>query len=183
MDIFIAGILGIASLVIYPFVALAIKIEDGGDVFIRQNRIGKGGKTISMFKFRSMKTSDGGKWVTEGDNRITRVGKFIRASRIDELPQLWSVVKGDMSLIGPRPDIYDLGVKLSEEIPHYRIRSLVAPGLSGWAQIRQELPPQSLEETKVRLSYDFYYVKSRSILLDLKIALQTIKTLLMRVGK
>jgi len=183
MDVVIAGTLGVLSLVVYPFVALAIKIEDKGDVFIRQNRIGRGGKTISMLKFRSMKSSDGGKWVVAGDNRITRVGKFIRASRIDELPQLWSVVKGDMSLIGPRPDIYDLGVKLSEEIPYYRIRSLVAPGLSGWAQIRQEFPPQSLEETKIRLSYDFYYVKSRSITLDLKIALQTIKTLLMRVGK
>ena len=136
-----------------------------------------------MLKFRSMKASDGGKWVTAGDNRITRVGKFIRASRIDELPQLWSVVRGDMSLIGPRPDINDLGVKLSEEIPYYKIRNLVAPGLSGWAQIRQELPPQSLEETKIRLAYDFYYVKRRSITLDLKIALQTIKTLLMRVGK
>jgi len=183
MDVIVALILGIISLVVYPFVALAIKLEDKGDVFVRQNRIGKGGKIISMLKFRSMKASDGGKWVTAGDNRITRVGKFIRASRIDELPQLWSVVRGDMSLIGPRPDINDLGVKLSEEIPYYKIRNLVAPGLSGWAQIRQELPPQSLEETKIRLAYDFYYVKRRSITLDLKIALQTIKTLLMRVGK
>lgn len=183
MDLFIAIILGIISLVFYPFVWIAIKSEDRGPVFIMQERVGRDGKIIRIPKFRSMKSSDKGVWVTEGDNRITRVGKILRQTRIDELPQLWSVIKGDMSLVGPRPDIYDLGMKLSAEIPYYNLRNLIKPGLSGWAQIRQELPPQSLEETKMRLAYDFYYIKNRSLLLDLKIALQTIATLASRVGK
>jgi exopolysaccharide biosynthesis polyprenyl glycosylphosphotransferase len=182
MDILIAGLLGVVVIPFFPFVVLAIKIEDGGDAFISQKRIGKNNSLINIFKFRSMNISDGGKWVSDGDNRITKVGSFLRKSRIDELPQLWNVIKGDMSLIGPRPDIYDLGMKLSKEIPYYTIRSIIKPGLSGWAQIRQDLPPQSLEETKMRLSYDFYYIKNRSFLLDLKIALKTIKTLLSRMG-
>lgn len=183
MDIVIALPLALLSFILYPFVALAIKLDDGGPIFIVQERIGKENKIIRIPKFRSMKSSDKGLWVKESDDRITRVGRFLRRSRIDELPQLLSVIKGDLSLVGPRPDIYDLGMKLSREIPYYSVRSLIHPGLSGWAQIRQENPPQSLEETKMRLAYDFYYIKHRSFFLDLKIALQTIRTLLSRAGK
>jgi exopolysaccharide biosynthesis polyprenyl glycosylphosphotransferase len=183
MDFTLAGVGSLVSLVVYPFVYVAIKLDDMGPVFVVQERIGKDNKVIKLLKFRSMRASDKGVWVKEGDDRITRVGKFIRKTRIDELPQLFSVVKGDMSLVGPRPDIYDLGLKLSEEIPYYTLRTIIKPGLSGWAQIRQELPPQSLEETKVRLAYDFYYIKHRSLFLDIKIALQTIATLLSRSGK
>jgi exopolysaccharide biosynthesis polyprenyl glycosylphosphotransferase len=183
MDILIALPLSLISFILYPFVALAIKIEDRGPIFIVQERIGKENKIIKIPKFRSMKTSDKGLWVVEKDDRITKVGKVLRRMRIDELPQLLSVIKGDLSLVGPRPDIYDLGMKLSREIPYYSVRSLIHPGLSGWAQIRQENPPQSLEETKMRLAYDFYYIKHRSFFLDLKIALQTIRTLLSRAGK
>ncbi|MBU1558085.1 sugar transferase, partial [Patescibacteria group bacterium] len=171
------------SLILYPFVFVAIKIEGGGPVFITQERIGQGNKIIKMVKFRSMKVNDSGVWPTEEDQRITKVGKFIRKTRIDELPQLWNILKGDISLIGPRPDIIDLGKKLTKEIPYYTIRNLVKPGLSGWAQIKQDVPPHSIEETKVRLTYDLYYVKNRSFLLDFKIALKTIKTLLSRAGK
>lgn len=183
MDFCIALALGLASLVFYPFVFIAIKLEDGGPVFIIQERIGKDNKIIRIPKFRSMRSSDKGVWVKENDNRITKVGKILRMTRIDELPQLFSVVKGDMSLVGPRPDIRDLGEKLSQEIPYYNVRTIIKPGLSGWAQIRQELPPQSLEETKMRLAYDFYYIKNRSLLLDLKIAMQTVATLASRGGK
>ena len=183
MDLIIAIPLALISFILYPFVASAIKLDDKGPVFVIQERIGKENKIIRIPKFRSMKSSDKGLWVKEADDRITRVGRFLRRSRIDELPQLLSVIKGDLSLVGPRPDIYDLGMKLSREIPYYTVRSLISPGLSGWAQIRQEDPPQSVEETKIRLSYDFYYIKHRSFFLDLKIALQTIRTLLMRVGK
>ena len=183
MDFFVALVLALVSFIFYPFIALAIKIDDGGPIFIIQERMGKDNKIIKILKFRSMKSSDGGVWVKEADNRITRVGKFLRRSRIDEVPQLLSVIKGDLSLVGPRPDIRDLGLKLSKEIPYYTVRYLIHPGLSGWAQIRQENPPQSLEETKMRLAYDFYYIKNRSFFLDLKIALQTIRTLLSRVGK
>ncbi|MDD5152858.1 MAG: sugar transferase [Candidatus Pacebacteria bacterium] len=182
MDIVIAGVLGIISLVLYPFVILAIKLEDGGPAFITQERIGKGNRLMKLMKFRSMKKNDLGVWPTEGDVSITKVGGFLRKSRIDELPQLWNVVKGDLSLIGPRPDIIDLGKTLAKEIPYYTVRNLIKPGLSGWAQIKQDLPPHSLAETKLRLSYDLYYIKNRSFVLDLTIALKTIKVLLSRKG-
>ena len=183
MDIIIAFPLGLLSLVVYPLVYLAIKLDDGGPAFIIQERVGKDNKIIRIPKFRTMRTTDSGIWVKEHDDRITRVGAFLRKSRIDELPQLFSVVRGDLSLVGPRPDIYDLGMKLSKEIPYYTVRNIIKPGLSGWAQTRQKLPPQSLEETKMRLAYDFYYIKHRSLLIDLKIALQTVATLLSRAGK
>jgi exopolysaccharide biosynthesis polyprenyl glycosylphosphotransferase len=183
MDILVALVGGIISLVIYPFVAMAILFEDGAPIFIRQERIGKNNQIIGMYKFRSMKTNDGGRWVIEGDSRITHVGKFLRRSRIDELPQLWNVVRGDISLIGPRPDIKDLGLQLSKQIPYYTVRNIIKPGLSGWAQIRQDVPPQSVEETRLRLAYDLYYIKNRSFVLDVKIILKTIKILIMRAGK
>jgi exopolysaccharide biosynthesis polyprenyl glycosylphosphotransferase len=182
-DLFFSIFFGFFSLILYPFVYIAIKIEDGGQVFILQERIGKSGKIIKIPKFRSMNVSDGGKWVEKNDQRITKVGKFIRKTRIDELPQLFSIIKGDMSLIGPRPDIYNLGVDLISKIPYYSIRNIIKPGLSGWAQIRQDVVPQSFEETRDRLSYDLYYVKNRSLFLDLKIALRTIQILLSRTGK
>jgi len=182
MDISVASVLGFISLVFYPFVLVAVKIEDGGPIFIVQERIGRGNKIIKMVKFRSMKASDSGVWLTEGDDRVTKVGRILRKTRIDELPQLWNILKGDISLIGPRPDIIDLGKKLTSEIPYYTIRNLVKPGLSGWAQIKQVNPPQSVAETKLRLSYDLYYIKNRSFILDFKIALKTIKTLLSRTG-
>jgi lipopolysaccharide/colanic/teichoic acid biosynthesis glycosyltransferase len=182
VEIIIAFVLAILTAVITPFVALAIKIEDHGPVFIIQRRIGKGGKVVLLPKFRSMKSSDTGKWLEANDNRVTRVGYFIRKTRIDELPQIFSVLKGDLSLIGPRPDIENLGRDLEKQLPFYRTRHLVAPGLSGWAQIKQELPPQSIEETRLRLSYDLYYVKNRSLILDLAIALRTIAILLSRKG-
>ncbi|MDO8493037.1 MAG: sugar transferase [bacterium] len=182
MDIVASLIIGLVSLPLYPLVWLAIKIDDGGPVFIVQDRIGQGNKIMKIIKFRSMTASDSGKWVVKDDNRITRVGKFLRKSRIDELPQLLNILRGDLSLIGPRPDITDLGLKLREEIPYYTMRNLIKPGLSGWAQIHQDLPPQSVEETKERLAYDFYYLKNRSFVLDMQIALKTIKTLLSRAG-
>jgi lipopolysaccharide/colanic/teichoic acid biosynthesis glycosyltransferase len=182
IEIVIALILSILTAIISPLVALAIKIEDGGSVFITQRRIGKEGKVVLLPKFRSMKSSDGGKWLKANDDRVTKVGRFLRKTRIDELPQVFSVLKGDLSLIGPRPDIEDLGRELENQLPFYRTRHLVAPGLSGWAQINQDLPPQSLEETRLRLSYDLYYIKNRSLVLDLVIALRTITILLSRKG-
>lgn len=183
MDIGIAGVLGMVSLMVYPFVIFAIWFEDRGSPFIVQERIGQGSKAIKLIKFRSMRVSDGGVWPTENDDRITKTGAFIRKTRIDELPQLWNVVKGDISLIGPRPDIVDLFKKLSDQVPYYTIRNIVKPGLSGWAQTHQEIPPHSIEETKTRLAYDLYYIKNRSFWLDVKIGLQTIKTLISRTGR
>ncbi|OHA80473.1 MAG: hypothetical protein A2675_03945 [Candidatus Yonathbacteria bacterium RIFCSPHIGHO2_01_FULL_51_10] len=182
MDVVVAFVGGTASLVVYPFVALAIKIEDGGPLFVTQERVGQGNRPIHLIKFRSMRASDSGAWLVEGDSRVTRVGRVLRKTRIDELPQLWNVVRGDISLIGPRPDIIGLGSTLAKEISYYNIRYLIKPGLSGWAQIKQDLPPQSVEESKLRLAYDLFYIKNRSLFLDFKIALKTIKILLSRKG-
>jgi lipopolysaccharide/colanic/teichoic acid biosynthesis glycosyltransferase len=188
MDVVISLPLLAVSAIFFPFVALAIKLDSPGPVFINQERFGQNNRLIKLVKFRSMERNEHDKWVGEGDNRVTRVGKFVRNTRIDELPQLWNVLKGDISLIGPRPDITGLGKKLQEEIPYYNVRNVVRPGLSGWAQINQQyekgnISPQSIEETKIRLSYDLYYIKNRSFLLDLQIALRTIKTLASRVGR
>lgn len=187
MDIALAMVLGTISLLVYPFVALAIKLEDGGDVFITQERVGLRNKKIFIKKFRSMSRNDQG--VYSGgrleENRVTKVGAFLRRSRIDELPQIWNALKGDISFIGPRPELPALVARYEEEIPYYGVRHSIKPGLSGWAQIYQENHPhhkEAVNETKEKLSFDLYYIKERSLILDLKIALKTIKTLLSRVG-
>jgi len=187
MDITLSLILGIISLVFYPFVILAIKIEDGGPIFISQERVGKGNKALRIYKFRSMRRNDHGDYKSNQSesNEVTRVGAFLRKSRIDELPQLWNVLTGDISLIGPRPELPSLTRVYEKEIPFYNVRHIIKPGLSGWAQIHQENHPhhkEAVSETKEKLTYDLYYIKERSFLLDLKIALKTIKTLLSRVG-
>jgi exopolysaccharide biosynthesis polyprenyl glycosylphosphotransferase len=187
MDMILSFILGILSLVVYPFVILAIKVEDGGPAFITFDRVGKNNLPIKILKFRSMTGNDQGVYGEDGKTqlKVTRVGRFLRTSRIDELPQLWNVLFGNISLIGPRPELPALVKKYEEEIPYYNIRHLIKPGLSGWAQIYQENHPhhgEAVTETKEKLSYDLYYIKNRSFILDLKIALKTIKTLLSRVG-
>ncbi len=171
-------------LIMHPFIVFFIKREDSGDVFVKQKRLGSHGKYIYLYKYRTMTYSDNGKWVNDNDNnnKVTSIGYILRKSRIDELPQLLSILKGEISLIGPRPDIIDLGEKLTNEIPFYLIRYAIKPGLSGWAQIMQDKPPQTTEETRVRLQYDLYYIKNRSLILDIIIILRTIRTLLSRTG-
>jgi exopolysaccharide biosynthesis polyprenyl glycosylphosphotransferase len=184
MDVAVALVLGVVSLVLVPFIMLAIWLDDRGVAFIVQERVGQGGRRFNLIKFRSMtRNEDRGGWVGETDNKVTRVGAFLRKTRLDELPQLYNVLRGDMSLIGPRPDIIGNFERLSKEVPYYTIRNVVKPGLSGWAQTHQDIVPQSTEETKERLAYDLYYIKNRSFILDIKIALQTIGTLLSRVGR
>jgi exopolysaccharide biosynthesis polyprenyl glycosylphosphotransferase len=188
MDITLSLILGVISLVVYPFVIAAIKLDDGGKIFITQERTGKNNKPIRIVKFRSMTDNDEGKYGEGGRTalEVTKIGKFLRNSRIDELPQLWNVIKGDLSLIGPRPELPSLAKRYEEEISYYNVRHVIKPGLSGWAQIYQENHPhhgEAVLETKEKLAYDLYYVKNRSVLLDLKIALRTIQTLFSRVGK
>jgi exopolysaccharide biosynthesis polyprenyl glycosylphosphotransferase len=177
MDIVLASIAGVISLVFYPFVFVFIKLDDKGSIFFEQERIGKNNKIIKVEKFRTMKEN--------GSKEITKVGKWLRKLRIDELPQLWSVFKGDMSMIGPRPEIPALVKNYEEKIPYYDIRHLIKPGLSGWAQLYHTDPPKVVadaEKTRRKLSYDLYYIKNRSFMLDLKIALKTIKALLSRSG-
>jgi exopolysaccharide biosynthesis polyprenyl glycosylphosphotransferase len=185
MDIVISFFLGIISLVFYPFVYLAIKLDDGGSTFIFQERIGQNSQNIQIVKFRTMSVDDTGEGDADRHQKITRIGRFLRASRIDELPQLWNVFKGDISLIGPRPELPALVKLYEKEISFYNIRHLIKPGLSGWAQIYHKTPPKfatDYDQTKTKLSYDLFYIKNRSFWLDIKIALKTIKTLLSKSG-
>lgn len=184
VDICVSIPLALPSIFLVMGAAVLIKLETRGPVFITQTRLGKFGKRIKLLKLRTMTQSDTGKWLKESDNqnKVTKVGYFLRKSRIDELPQLLNILKGELSLIGPRPDLEGFVSLLEEAIPYYNLRYTVTPGLSGWAQINQEKPPQSVEETRERLAYDLYYVKHRSIALDLYIGFKTIKTLLSRTG-
>lgn len=188
VDIIGALVLGAGSLVLYPFVWLAIKLDDGGPLFITQDRVGEGQRPIHIGKFRTMEgaTSDVGHEALKSTKQVTRVGKFLRDSRIDELPQLWSVLRGRQSLIGPRPELPALTEVYSEKIPHYAARFIVKPGLSGWAQIHHQEHPHhetDIQQTRVKLGYDLYYIKHRSVFLDMLIALRTVQILLSRVGK
>ncbi len=182
MDFLLSLLLFVCSLLLYPFVFLAIKLDDGGPIFYVPERIGEGNKPMHIYKFRTMSTMDEGKQLGENKDRITQVGNILRKTRIDELPQLWNVLRGDLSLIGPRPEFPGLVALYHEQIPYYNMRHLVKPGLSGWAQVHHDKPPHTLEETKEKLAYDLYYLKNRSLALDMKIALKTIKTLLSRTG-
>lgn len=181
LDTLITVVVGIPSILIYPFVIIAIKIEDGGKIFICQERVGERNAIVILYKFRTMTFAEKeGAWIGESENKITKVGKILRKTRIDELPQLFNVLRGDLSLIGPRPEIIGIQEKIKKEIPHYNLRYWVKPGLSGWAQIKQEyqkgnISPQSVEESRRKLEYDLYYIKNRSLVLDLIIALRTIK--------
>jgi lipopolysaccharide/colanic/teichoic acid biosynthesis glycosyltransferase len=178
IDILIVLPLIILSLPIYVFLFPFIS----SPFLIKQERIGQNGKIIKVTKIRTMKVDDKGKWLQEGDNRVTKIGKLLRATHLDEIPQFFSILKGDLSLTGPRPDIVDLGVHLENEIPYYAMRRLVRPGLSGWGQIKQEAPPQSVEESKKRLQYDFYYISHRSFFLDLKIIIRTLRVIFFGKG-
>ncbi len=188
MDIVVAAFAGVISLIVYPFIWASIKIEDKGPVFIVQERIGKNGKRIGIAKFRSMTADDGGSYADNGGKsklEVTRTGRFTRLTRVDELPQLWSVLKGDQSLIGPRPELPALADVYEKEIPYYNARHLIKPGLSGWAQIYHRAHPHhgvSIGDTRDKLSYDLYYIKHRSLMLDLRIALQTAKAIISRQG-
>ncbi len=185
MDVVLSLVLGVLSLAFYPFVFLAIKFDDAGAIFSIQERVGKNNQPIKLYKFRTMtKSNDGGKWGKENDNIITRVGSFLRKTRIDELPQLWNVLLGDISIIGPRPEFAEPVALYEKQVPYYNIRHLIKPGLSGWAQIYGEHPHHGTDvsKTKNKLSYDLYYIKNRSFILDLKIALRTVKTFVSRTG-
>jgi exopolysaccharide biosynthesis polyprenyl glycosylphosphotransferase len=183
IDIALASLAFIVSLAFYPFVAFAIKLEDGGQVVISMPRVGEGGRVFNFYKFRSMSGNDRGQYGLGGTSKlhVTRVGKFLRASHIDELPQLWNVLKGDLSLVGPRPEFPPLVEVYEREIPYYGMRHLIKPGLSGWAQLYYHNDPHhgtDVEATRMKLSYDLYYLKHRSLALDLTIVLKTVRRIL-----
>ena len=185
--------LGVGFCIILPFIYAAMRLEgDKGPLFIAQERIGQHNKPVTVYKVRTMteNRSASATWTTEDaqeGNRVTKVGNILRKISVDEIPQVWTILKGDMSLIGPRNDIKGLGERLSAEIPYYNVRNFVKPGVTGWAQTHQlymadNISPQSIEESKERLSYDLYYVKNRSLMLDIAVALRTLKTVLSRFG-
>ncbi len=185
----IAGglLMGIVTALMFPMIALALRLESKGPILIRQERMGERGTSMRAYKFRSMTFSDSGMWPGEGENKVTRVGAFLRKTSLDEFPQFVNVLRGELSLVGPRNDLVPLGERLADALPYYRVRYRVKPGITGWAQVNQQyeqgnISPQSIEETKLRLAYDFYYLKHRSFMLDVTIALKTIKRMFFRVA-
>ena len=175
----------VLSLPIALITALLIKIDSRGPVFYRQERVGKNGRIFNVIKFRSMQTdaeADGNPvWATSDDDRATRVGRVIRKIRVDEIPQFWSIIKGEMSFVGPRPERPHFVEQLAKEIPFYEHRHLVAPGLTGWAQIKYPYGA-SVEDARRKLQYDLYYIKNQSLALDLVIVFETVKTVLFSRG-
>jgi len=170
---------------VIPFVLLAIKLDSPGPVLYRQKRVGFGNKTFYCYKFRTMRqdaeADTGPTWAGDDDPRITRIGKLLRSSRLDEIPQLWCVFKGDMAFVGPRPERPEFVSWLSKEIPYYGVRHAVRPGITGWAQVRYKYG-NTLEDSKEKLQYDLYYIKNVSLGLDLVIMFQTVKTVLLGRG-
>ncbi|MBU2587388.1 MAG: TIGR03013 family PEP-CTERM/XrtA system glycosyltransferase [Alphaproteobacteria bacterium] len=170
-----------------PLIALfaaLVKLDSKGPAFFRQQRVGLFGQTFTLIKLRSMRTDaekDGAKWAEENDPRITRLGRFIRKVRIDELPQTWSVLKGQMSFVGPRPEVPSFVESLEEEIPFYGERHMVKPGITGWAQINYPYGA-SVEDSRCKLEYDLYYAKNYTPFLDFVILLQTMRVILWPEG-
>ena len=183
-DIGGALLLMVAVLPVVLLTIMAIKLEDGGPVLYRQNRIGLRGREFTLFKFRSMRVdaeADGPVWAQQRDPRITRVGAFIRRVRIDELPQLINILRGEMSIVGPRPERPHFVAQLCAAIPCYGDRSRVKPGLTGWAQVNYPYGA-SIEDARAKLSYDLYYVKHRSTLLNLMTLFATIRVVMFQEG-
>ena len=180
------GLIGfVLSLPIALVAALLVKLDSRGPVFYRQERVGKNGKPFNVIKFRSMKI-DAEKegepiWATSNDDRVTRLGRIIRVIRVDEIPQFWNIMKGDMSFVGPRPERPHFVSQLAKDIPYYEHRHLVSPGLTGWAQIKHPYGA-SVEDAKQKLQYDLYYIKNQSLALDFVIVFETVKTVLFGKG-
>jgi sugar transferase (PEP-CTERM system associated) len=175
----------VLTLPMLPLIMLAIRLDSEGPVFYTQTRVGKGGKLFKVVKFRTMRhdaeAANGAQWASNNDPRVTRVGRFLRFSRLDEIPQLWCVLKGDMAFVGPRPERPEFVEWLSKEIPYYGVRHMVRPGLTGWAQVKYKYG-STVEDAREKLQYDLFYMKNASIGLDLLIMFQTIKTVLLSRG-
>jgi sugar transferase (PEP-CTERM system associated) len=185
LDLVVTLMLAVPALPIMVVTAILIEAESGGPIIYRQERVGRRGTRFTLFKFRSMAQDaerDGKPtWAAVDDVRVTRVGRFIRRSRIDELPQLINVLRGEMSIVGPRPERPEFVAMLSEKIPFYAIRHSVKPGITGWAQVRYSYV-STVDDTVKKLEYDIYYVRNRSLLLDILILLETVRVVLLGEG-
>lgn len=172
--------------VLLPLVWLGNIFTNSGDLFYRQKRIGMGGRPFTVIKFRSMvmhaEKETGVVWAAENDSRVTPVGRILRRTRLDEVPQFWNIIKGEMSLIGPRPERPSIVAKLAEDIPFYRVRHAVKPGLTGWAQVKYRYGA-SVNDALIKLQYDLYYIKYQGIYLDIQIILKTIQVVLGLKGR
>jgi sugar transferase (PEP-CTERM system associated) len=167
-----------------PFIILAVRLSSPGPIFYHQTRVGLRGRLFSVIKFRTMRQDaeeQGAVWATRNDPRVTPIGRFMRLTRLDEIPQLWNVLRGEMGFVGPRPERPEFVQWLNSEIPFYELRHLIRPGITGWAQVRYRYCA-SLEDAKQKLEYDLYYVKHLSLGLDLFIMFETIKTIILRRG-
>lgn len=185
LDLILALILLFFTWPILLLFSILIKLESKGPVFYQQIRTGLNSREFVIFKLRSMVTDaekQGVQWAKSNDSRVTRVGKFIRLARIDELPQLWNVIKGDMSFIGPRPERPEFNIELEKQIPFYRLRHLVRPGVTGWAQVMYAYGA-SVEDSKQKLQFDLYYIKNFSFILDMLIIFRTIRVVLFGKGR
>jgi sugar transferase (PEP-CTERM system associated) len=184
IDLGLSMVMALASAPLMLLTAAAVWLEDGAPVLYRQERVGENGKLFVLSKFRSMrKDAETGTpmWATDGDERVTRVGRVIRMTRLDELPQLWNVLRGDMSFVGPRPERPFFVAELSRDIPFYQQRHAVKPGLTGWAQVKYRYG-SSVEDAMEKLRYDLYYIKHLSVFFDLTIVFDTVKVVLFRSG-
>lgn len=185
IDYFLAFLIGVFLLALFPFVAGLILLTSGRPIFYKQERVGKSGKIFKIIKFRTMVQNaekDGIRFAEKNDSRITGFGKFLRKTRIDELPQIINVLKGEMSFIGPRPERPQFVAELIEKMPFYQIRHLVKPGLTGWAQINYSYAG-TIEENLKKLQYDIYYIKNRSLLVDITAILKTFNIILRFRGR
>lgn len=185
IDLAVGACIAIAVLPLIPIVMLAIKLDSSGGIFYSQERVGLDGRRFRIVKFRSMRSDaepNGAQWAQKNDNRVTRVGRIMRNTRIDELPQLWNVLRGDMTLVGPRPERPQFTEQLAEQLPGYNARHIVKPGLTGWAQVNYRYA-SSLHDTRIKTEYDLFYVKHSSLVLDAKILVRTIAVVLGRKGQ
>lgn len=178
------AILLLLSLPFWPFIILGIKLESRGPIFFRQIRLGKNGTPFSMIKFRTMREEGNDyAFTVVNDSRITKFGNFLRKSRLDEIPQLLNILRGEMSFVGPRPERPEFVVDLEKQIPFYRERLLVTPGVTGWDQVSGEYHSASVDDTMKKLQHDLYYIKNRSTYLDMTILLKTVATVFSRSGR
>lgn len=184
-DVVVSAAMFVVALPVMVLVALAVKATSRGPVLYRQNRVGEGGRVFEIYKFRSMRADaeaeTGAVWARPGDPRVTPIGRFLRRSRLDELPQLWNVLRGDMSFVGPRPERPEFVAQLTEQIPFYGVRHFVRPGLTGWAQVRYAYGA-SVEDSLEKLQYDLFYIKHLSLTLDLYVLVETVKIVLLQRG-
>ena len=176
LDVAVSVLLIVLSLPVTLLTALCVRLESPGPVFYVQERVGQYGRTFRLVKFRSMRNDaerNGPQWAGENDPRVTRVGKVIRKLRVDEIPQFWNVLKGEMSVVGPRPERPVFVEKLKEQIPFYSRRLAIKPGITGWAQVRHHYDA-SIEDVMTKLVYDLYYIENMSLLLDFQILVRTV---------